>query len=129
MRRRYRKKADQFVIAVQLDLETEGFSYHKWGSIQRCKSGDWLVNNNGDVYTIDQDVFADTYRKVETGRYVKVTPVWAEQSKEPGSVATKEGESFYEAGDYVVSNREDGGDAYCIAKETFERMYEPDEDE
>ncbi len=29
IRKRYRKKADQFVIAVQLDLETEGFAYRK----------------------------------------------------------------------------------------------------
>ena len=27
----YRKKADSFVTAVQLNLETDGFSYQKWG--------------------------------------------------------------------------------------------------
>ena len=38
--RRYIKKADQFVIAVQLNLDTDGFTYDKWGSVQKCKKGD-----------------------------------------------------------------------------------------
>jgi len=42
-RRRYRKKPDQFVVAVQLALDTNGFTYKKWGAEQRCKRGDWLV--------------------------------------------------------------------------------------
>jgi len=50
MRRRYRKKASQFVVAVQLALDTPGFEYRKWGADQRCKRNDWLVNNDGDVY-------------------------------------------------------------------------------
>lgn len=124
---RYRKKADQFVIAIQLSLETAGFSYQKWGGEQRCKPGDWLVNNNGDVYTIDGDAFQRTYQKVATGRYVKVTPVWATKATQAGSVDTKEGTSQYQAGDYIVYNQEDGTDAYCVRPEKFESMYELDE--
>ena len=78
-RLKYQKKADQFVVAVKLDLKTEGFTYQKWGAEQRCKSGDWLVDNNGDVYTIDSEVFARTYRKLGPGKYVKTTPIWAEK--------------------------------------------------
>ena len=126
-RRRYRKKADQFVVAVKLDLDTPGFTYRKWGGDQRCKPGDWLIDNQGDVYTVDAAVFAKTYRSVGPGIYVKTTPVWAEKATQPGSVATKEGRSHYSAGDYLVSNIEDGTDAYCIAAAKFESMYEPDE--
>jgi hypothetical protein len=126
-RRRYRKKPDQSVVAIQLDLDTDGFTYRKWGAEQRCKRGDWLVNNNGDVYTVDRDVFAKTYRQLRPGIYFKSTPVWAEVASKPGSVTTKEGESHYEAGDYLVYNNEDGTDAYCMGTAKFEAMYEPDE--
>ena len=124
---RYRKKADQFVVAIQISLETEGFNYQKWGGIQKCKQGDWLVDNGGDIYTVDADVFNRTYRKVETGRYVKVTPVWAKIASKAGRVLTKEGKSEYNAGDYIVYNDKDGKDAYCMRAAKFESMYEIDE--
>jgi hypothetical protein len=126
-RRRYRKRPDQYVVAVQLTLDTPGFSYRKWGGEQRCKRGDWLVDNGGEVYTVDERVFARTYRHVGRGAYVKTTPVWAEVATRAGSVATKEGTSHYEAGDYLVSNDEQGSDAWCVARAKFESMYEPDE--
>lgn len=126
-RKRYRKKADQFVIAVQLDLKTEGFSYRKWGADQKCKPGDWIVDNGGNIYTVDREVFVKTYRKTRPGTYVKTTPIWAEVATESGSVPTKEGRSHYEAGDYLVSNNPDGTDAYCISAAKFESMYELDE--
>ncbi|HSB80345.1 MAG TPA: hypothetical protein VLM91_16310 [Candidatus Methylomirabilis sp.] len=126
-RRRYRKKADRFVVAVQLDLDTDGFIYRKWGAEQRCKRGDWLVDNEGDIYSVDSQVFAKTYRKVGPGRYVKTTPVWAEVATGSGSVVTKEGRSHYTAGDYLVSNNQDGTDAYCMSAARFVSMYEPDD--
>ncbi len=127
-RMRYRKKAGQAVIAIQLDLDTNGFSYQKWGAEQCCKQGDWLVNNNGDIYTIDQKVFTNTYRQINLGAYVKTTSVWAEVAEKEGSVKTKEGESHYKAGDYLVFNNEDGTDAYCISSEKFEAMYDLSEE-
>ena len=126
-RRRYRKKADQFVVAVQLDLDTDGFIYRKWGAEQRCQQGDWVVDNDGDHYTVDGEVFARTYRKLSPGIYVKTTPIWAEVASKSGQVPTKEGASHYQAGDYLVSNNEDGTDAYCISAAKFESMYELDE--
>ena len=124
MRLKYKKKPDQYVIAVQFAVETEGFSYQKWGSMQKCKAGDWLINNDDDIYTIDKDVFENTYRKIEDGKYVKTTPIWGEQATKDGSVNTKEGKSHYKAGDYLVSNNEDGTDGYCISAEKFTKMYE-----
>ncbi|RDH86890.1 MAG: hypothetical protein DIZ77_04410 [endosymbiont of Seepiophila jonesi] len=123
---RYRKHSDQAVTAVQLDLDTIGFVYQKWGAEQRCKQGDWLVDNNGDTYTIDTAVFARTYRKVAPGRFVKTTPVWARQADHDGSIKTIEGESHYSTGDYLVFNNEDGTDGYCMSADSFHAMYEMD---
>lgn len=87
-RQSYRKRPDQFVVAVQLNLETPGFIYHKWGAEQHCKTGDWLVDNSGDTYTVDADVFTRTYRAVSEGHYVKSTLVWAEVAQNAGSIRT-----------------------------------------
>lgn len=127
-RRRFVKRASQSVVAVQLALDTAGFTYVKWGAAQRCKAGDWIVNNGGDVYTVESETFARTYRHVEGGSYVKVTPVWAEVAAEAGVVATKEGATHYAAGDYLVFNEASGGDAYAVSKAKFEAMYEPARD-
>jgi hypothetical protein len=127
VRKRYKKREKQFVVAVQLAFDTEGFTYHKWGGVQQCKRGDWVVSNMGDTYTIDEAVFARTYRHVSPGVYMKITPVWAEVVNAPGSVATREGVSHYESGDYLVYNDEEGRDAYCMNAAKFETMYELDE--
>lgn len=124
-RRKYRKRDTQVVHAVQLNLETEGFTYEKWGGTQRCARGDWLVDNGGDVYTVNAATFARTYRHAGQGAYVKVAPVWAVPAETAGSVPTQEGATAYRAGDYLVSNQEDGGDAWAVEKARFEEMYEP----
>lgn len=126
-RRRYRKKTDRPVVAVQLDLDTTGFTYHKWGAQQHCKRGDWIVSNDGETYTVDGEVFSRTYRQVGPGLYVKVTPVWAEVASRDGSLPTLEGESRYRAGDYLVFNDEAGQDGWCMDAARFESMYEPDD--
>jgi len=126
--RKYKKKPTSFITAVQLDLETEGFTYNKWGGKQVCKRGDWLVDNEGDKYTVSQETFAKTYERVSPGVYVKSTPVWAEVAEKAGKVKTKEGETAYAAGDYLVSNNEDGTDAYAMSAEKFESMYDPAQD-
>jgi hypothetical protein len=123
-RLKYRRKADQAVTAIRLDLVMDGLTYHKWGGAQRAKRGDWLVDNDGDIYSVDSKSFARTYRRVAPGRYVKKTPVWAEVAAEPGSVSTKEGRTRYKRGDYIVYNERSGGDAYAITAAKFNAMYE-----
>lgn len=125
--RRYRKRRDQFVTAVQLKLDTPGFVYQKWNGEQHCKQGDWLVDNGGDVYTVDAEVFETTYRQLSPGVFIKKTPIYAERATRNGRVKTKEGESEYHAGDYLVSNNADGSDTYFISAEKFEAMYELDD--
>jgi hypothetical protein len=129
--RRYVRRPDSPVVAIRLDLDTDGLVYRKWDDVQRAKRGDWLVDNAGDVYTVDADVFARTYRPTGSGpgTYVKSTPVWATKAEQAGSVATKEGRTHYEAGDYIVSNSSDGSDQYAIAAAKFEELYMPDDEE
>ncbi|MEO8122674.1 MAG: hypothetical protein ABI633_01350 [Burkholderiales bacterium] len=127
MRQRYRRRPDQAVSAVRLALDFDGFSYRKWGDVQRAAAGDWLVDNGGDVYTVAAQSFEHTYKQTGPGRWIKSAPVWAEQARQAGSVATQEGRTHYEAGDWLVSNNEDGSDAYAISAAKFEHLYEPDD--
>lgn len=121
---KYVKRANQAVVAVRLALDTAGLTYRKWGAVQRCKAGDWIVNNDGDVYTVDCETFGRTYRQVGVGTYVKITPIWAEVAREAGVIQTKEGATHYRAGDYLVFNDQHGGDAYAVSADRFQAMYE-----
>ena len=115
-RRQFVKRAGNEVVAIQLTLDTDGFTYRKWGDVQNCKPGDWLVQNNGEVYTVDRETFAHTYREESPGRYRKVSPVWAEQHRNRRDrCATKEGVTHYPAGAYLVSNDAEGTDTYAVA--------------
>ncbi|MCY1312562.1 hypothetical protein D9M70_629930 [compost metagenome] len=105
----------------------DGFKYRKWGGEQRCKANDWVVDNAGEVYTVDAESFARTYTAVGQGTYVKTGKVWAERAGSAGRVTTKEGSTGYEAGDWLVSNEEDGSDAYAVSAKKFEELYELDE--
>jgi hypothetical protein len=121
----YLRRPDRPVAAVRLLLDIDGLVYRKWGGEQRAKRGDWIVDNDGDVYTVDADVFARTYRQTAIGAYLKSTPVWASRATEAGSVKTKEGFTHYRPGDYLVSNDSDGSDEYAMTAEKFEDLYMP----
>ncbi len=121
---RYKKNPEVTVIAVRLDLDTKGFTYRKWGSVQSCKAGDWLVNNQGDTYTIDAESFAATYREVRPGVFLKHSEILAEIAEHDGVIYTKEGETHYKRGDYLVFNQGQWDDGYAVSKEVFEAQYE-----
>jgi hypothetical protein len=134
-KRRYRRKPERFVFAVQLDLDiADGkFVYHKWGGDQVCKKNDWIVNNDGECYTVDEHSFKETYTPVEqargdakAGKYVKTMRVWAVKATSSDTTITKEGQTSYKEGDYVVWNREDGSDMYAMGPSRFESLYEVD---
>jgi hypothetical protein len=65
---------------------------------------------------------------VSPGVYVKLAPVWAEVAAHAGKVKTQEGETAYQPGDFLVSNNQDGTDAYAIEAEKFKAHYELAED-
>jgi hypothetical protein len=122
-RLKYVKRPSQAVAAVQLTVDTKGFTYKKWGSVQRCKARDWIVDNDGDVYTVDRVSFRRTYRQVRPGAYLKITPVWAEKADAAGRIKTKEGSTGYKRGDYLVFNEKSGADGYAVSAKKFKRMY------
>lgn len=131
--RRYRRRPDRPVLAVRLALDFDALAYRKWGAEQVARPGDWLVQAEGDTYTIAAAVFEETYAAVSPGCYVKVAKVWAYAAQAAGAVTTLEGETHYEAGDFIVRNGDeegayDGpkGEPYAIARATFEQLYELD---
>jgi hypothetical protein len=121
--RKYRKYVSSIVTAVQLKLQMSGFTYEKWGGVQRCEPNDWIVDNNGEIYTIRSDKFIKTYREIGPGRYIKTALVWARIATESGSIPTEEGSSDYKPGDYIVFNEGDEK-GYCMSAEKFTSMYE-----
>ncbi len=123
--RQYRKRKNREVTAVQLRLDLEDFIYRKWGGTQTCKAYDWIVDNQGKVYTVDQETFEATYDEVSPGRYIKVAHVWAERARTAGVITTKEGTTDYKAGYWLVYNGSDRRDGYAMSPEEFAALYEP----
>lgn len=126
----FEKKSDQQpAIAVQINLELATcpavIYYHKWGSRQEAKQGDWLVTRDGEAYTIDAESFAKTYKQVGPGQYIKVAKIWAEQTITDGSIPTKEGRTYYQAGYWLVYNEADRQDGYAVSHDKFTAMYQP----
>jgi hypothetical protein len=72
----------------RLDLDTDGLVFRKWGAEQRCRAGDWLVDNDGEVYAVSAESFAANYTQVSCGLYVKT-----------GLVEREKFEAMYEAVD------------------------------
>ena len=114
------------MTAVRLALDTDGLVYRKWGGRQHAKRGDWLVDNQGEVYSVDAKSFARTYKRLRPGTYLKITPIWAEVATASGTIQTKEGRSHYRKGDYIVYNDRFGRDGYCIRAAKFRARYRPD---
>jgi len=122
-RLKYQKREDQIVLGVQINLDTEGITFNKWGGKQQCSSGDWLINNDGECYTVKQDTFESTYKEIAPAQFLKIAPVWAVKAVDAGRVKTEEGYTSYVPGDYIVAHTEDGSDAYAVTPSKFEKMY------
>jgi len=120
----YRQRESAQVTAIQLNLEMEAFTFRKWGALQTCRPGDWIVERNGSVHTVAADSFARTYKKIGPATYVKQATVWAVPAASAGVIATKEGETHYKQGDVLVWNDKEGTDGYAIRKDIFESLYE-----
>jgi len=121
----YRRRPGAEVVAVQVNLDMEGFHYRKWGGVQTCKAGDWLVDNGEDTYTVDREVFERTYEEVRLGLFRKTSRVWARVVEEAGEIRTREGATHYDEGDYLVFNDPDEEDGWAMSPEMFEKLYEP----
>ena len=82
-----------------------------------------MVANGADVYTIDKRTFSQTYRRRSQGVYEKVAPVWAKKADGKGKLKTKEGQSEYKPGYYLVFNSSSGKDGYAMKASTFHALY------
>lgn len=128
-KQRYRQRPGKTVHAIQMTLGIESLTFRRWGDLQCAKDGDWLVERDGQVHTVDAEVFARTYRKVGPALYEKQSVVWAEPAQEDGWIQTQEGKTHYHAGDYIVWNNDNLTDGYAIDKDKFEALYQRDESE
>jgi hypothetical protein len=127
----YRKTETIVAVRMDLDMDMGPLRYRKWGGEQTAKPGDWLVLSNGDTYTIDADEFAKTYaplvfagREEPTGHFRKTAITYAFEASKAGTITTLEGESDFEAGDYICASNPEMLDGYPVSRETFEATYE-----
>ena len=127
--RRYVQRPGNTVHAIQMTLGIESLTYRRWGDLQSAKDGDWLVERDGQVHTVDADSFTRTYRKVGPALYEKQSTVWAAPAGADGWIQTHEGKTHYRAGDFLVWNNADKTDGYAIEKERFESLYQQDASE
>ncbi len=121
--KRYRRREMTTVTAVQIALETDGFTYRKWGEEQVARAGDWLVNNNGNVYTVDGKEFGRSYIHVRDGVYEKTAPVWAETALSDGKVRSTSGFTSFRMGDFIVYSDETKADGWAMSAKEFTRLY------
>lgn len=126
----HNRKKTPPVTAIQLAFDVPKdiphlFKYQKWGSLQGCKPNDWLVKTSeGEVYTIDEQSFANTYTRVSGDSYQKSVGVYAYQCEADGAISTKEGTTYYKAGDWVTYNDKELTDGYAISDEKFRKLYD-----
>lgn len=124
VRKKYKRKYFDPVVAIRINLDTPGLIYEKWGGGQVGKQGDWLIQKGKEVYTIDSESFSKTYKKVSQGLYIKKAPVWSYRAAREGKIKTKEGHSQYKKGDWIVSNDSHFVDQYPLSDKKFRSLYE-----
>mgnify|MGYP001000091360 CR=1 FL=1 len=126
--RTYRVKPSR-VTAIPLAFGGLNMGYVKdaWGpAVQTAKAGDWLVQSHidGDVYTIDVDVFVKSYAPVgDPGVYEKFGTVEAALATGDGEIPTLEGTTTYAAGDYICRGM--NGELWAMSARKFEARYTP----
>lgn len=132
----YRRRDNTPVTGIPLDLIAKPdnqtgdplFTYHRWDNPQTAKTGDWLIKNADEIYTVDRETFENTYCPTDTdGQYIKTSKVWAKRATEPSTIQTREGSTRYDAGDWLVYNDPRGQDGYAISADRFLELYESEE--
>lgn len=109
------------VHATQLDRSLSWNTDH--GSTLWGQPGDWLVETDGERWTVDGEVFQRTYEHLEADVYRKVTPVLAAKLAHPDSVESREGVVNAERGDLLVCNIT--GECWSVPACRFFQRYAP----
>lgn len=84
------------------------------------------MNNHGDTYTVEPQVFEQTRSSICLGQYVKSLPIWARKAEQDGSITTQGGKTHYKAGDMTVFNNEDETNGNAVDARTFDHLYGED---
>lgn len=121
--RRYKRKGNEVVIAIQLDLDTEGFSYQKQGAERRCNAQDWLLSDRSGTYAVDDSTFARAFEEIGVGQYTMVGIVRAKVSDSAGHIRVGQRKVPHEPGDYLVWDESTQSIGYAVPKDWFEASY------
>lgn len=125
--KQYERRPDGLIIAIQirLDLEAGGIAYRKWDSEQWGKRGDWLINDDGDTYTVSAENFANDYELSESGLYRNTAKVWAEEATGSGFVEIRGGTAPFVEGNMLVFSDPDRKEGQVFFYNKFNRLYRP----
>ena len=96
--------------------------YNQNGSPESAKAGDWIANDGRAIWTVQSDVFAETYTAVADGHYRKRFPVHAVRLDTDCVIETLEGDARAGAGDWLVMNP--AGECWPVQGWIFTERYE-----
>jgi hypothetical protein len=94
------------------------------GDVLHARAGDVRVTSDeGDTWSVDPEIFAKTYERVEGNRWRRVGTVEAQPAEYGELVLSLEGPQTAQAGDWIV--RGSGGELWTMSTEHFQRNYTP----
>jgi hypothetical protein len=94
------------------------------GADLRAEAGDWeLIDDDGDRWTVAPEAFTRSYQRRPDGRYAKLEIIEAVRLQHPVEVATHEGPSSADSGDWLLRDAE--GAVWPTTDQTFRRRYSP----
>lgn len=93
------------------------------GQIMHAGPGDWAVSGgDGQCWSVRDDIFSDTYRRVDGSRWERVGEVRARPARAGEIVDTLEGQKITAAGDWVL--RGENGEQWPVSTQHFFRDYQ-----
>lgn len=118
--------APYYVSRITVEARRLGAD-HDWrserGSELSASPGDWLLTDGHGEWTVDEEVFEQTYVGLGGERYRKTAAVRAAQVDENIRVRTIEGLASLRPGDWLLMNPD--GDVWPVAADEFPRRYRP----
>lgn len=104
-------------------LSTGGEWESSSGARMRSQSGDWLITDGQQRWSVDSTIFAATYELVEDGWFRKVAPVRARRLDHSVRIETPEGEDTLQPGDWLVTGST--GECWGMSEADFRERYRP----
>jgi hypothetical protein len=93
------------------------------GETMRAAPGDWRIQDiSGDVWSVSNDVFRTSYRRVDKNSWTATGIVLARPAQTGEIVNTREGPERTGEGDWVIQG--DKGEQWPVSKTKFEERYQ-----